>query len=79
MQIFILQELSASADTARKKVLRIACEEQETLAPHVAILGQTQASLRILYRGLTRFAIKEVSETAPDSTEVVKQQEWNVG
>ena len=74
MQGFILLGLTVSADTARKKVVRIAYEEQETLDPHAAILGQTQASLRILYRGLTRFAIREVTETAPDGTEAVQQQ-----
>ena len=70
----MLPGLVASVDAARKKVVRIAYEEQETLDPHAAILGQTQASLRILYRGLTRFAIQEVTETAPDGTEVVKQR-----
>ena len=74
MQGFVLLGLTASADAARKKIVRIAYEEQETLDPHAAILGQTQASLRILYRGLTRFAIKEVTETAPDGTESVQQQ-----
>ena len=74
MQGCILLGLFVSADAARKKIVRIAYEEQETLDPHVAILGQTQASLRILYRGLTRFAIKEARETAPDGTEVVKQR-----
>ena len=62
------------ADGAGRKIVRIAYEEQETLDPHVGILGQTQASLRILYRGLTRFAIKEVKETRPDGTEIVKQR-----
>ena len=70
----ILLGLFADTDAARKKVVRIAYEEQETLDPHVAILGQTQASLRILYRGLARFAIQEVTETAPDGSEVVKQR-----
>jgi len=70
----MLPGLVASVDAARKKVVRIAYEEQETLDPHAAILGQTQASLRILYRGLTRFAIREAAETAPDGTEVVKQR-----
>ena len=64
----------AFADGVRRKVVRIAYEEQETLDPHVGILGQTQASLRILYRGLTRFAIKEVTETAPDGSKVVKRR-----
>ena len=70
----MLPGLVASVDAARKKVVRIAYEEQETLDPHAAILGQTQASLRILYRGLTRFAIREVTETAPDGTEIVKRR-----
>ena len=70
----ILLGLFACADAARKKIVRIAYEEQETLDPHVAILGQTQASLRILYRGLTRFAIQEVTETAPDGTEVARHE-----
>lgn len=70
----ILLGLFAPADAARKKVVRIAYQEQETLDPHVAILGQTQASLRILYRGLTRFAIKAVRKTTPDGTEVVNQR-----
>ena len=70
----MLPGLVASVDAARKKVVRIAYEEQETLDPHAAILGQTQASLRILYRGLTRFAIKEVTQKAPDGTEMVKQR-----
>ena len=70
----VLLGLFASVEAARKKVVRIAYEEQETLDPHAAILGQTQASLRILYRGLTRFAIQKVTETAPDGTAVVKQR-----
>ena len=70
----VLLGLFASVEAARKKVVRIAYEEQETLDPHAAILGQTQASLRILYRGLTRFAIQEVTETAPDGTAVVKRR-----
>ena len=70
----ILLGLFACADAARKKIVRIAYEEQETLDPHAAILGQTQASLRILYRGLTRFAIREIAETAPDGTQVVRHQ-----
>ena len=68
---FLLCGLFRYTDAAARKVVRIAYEEQETLDPHVGILGQTQASLRILYRGLTRFAVREVTETAPDGTEVV--------
>ena len=74
IQGFILLGFFACADAARKKVVRIAYEEQETLDPHAAILGQTQASLRILYRGLTRFAIQAVAEMAPDGTEVVRHE-----
>jgi peptide/nickel transport system substrate-binding protein len=74
VQGFILLGLFASADAARKKIVKIAYKEQETLDPHVGILGQTQASLRLLYRGLTRFAIREVTETAPDGTQTVKRQ-----
>ena len=68
----LLFPLVEFADGASRKVVRIAYEEQETLDPHVGILGQTQASLRILYRGLTRFAIKEVRETGSDGTETVE-------
>ena len=71
---FLLSGTLGFADGARRKVVRIAYEEQETLDPHVGILGQTQASLRILYRGLARFAIKEVAEIAADGTEVMKQR-----
>lgn len=63
----------APADAARKKILRIAAKEQETLDPHRSILGQTQASVRLLYRGLTTFAIKNgkvvTSEVQPDLAE----------
>ena len=71
---FLLSVLHGLADAAPRKVVRIAYEEQETLDPHTGILGQTQASLRILYRGLTRFAIKEVAETAPDGSRAVKRR-----
>ena len=74
MQGFILLGLFAAADAARKKVVKIAYKEQETLDPHASILGQTQSGVRLLYRGLTRFAIKEVTETAPDGTEMVRQE-----
>jgi peptide/nickel transport system substrate-binding protein len=74
MQGFILLGLFASADAARKKIVKIAYKEQETLDPHASILGQTQSGVRLLYRGLTRFAIREVTETAPDGTQTVKRQ-----
>jgi peptide/nickel transport system substrate-binding protein len=61
------------ADAARKKVLNIAAKEPDTLDPHTSILGQTQAIVRFLYRGLTRFAIKDgkvtTAEVEPDLAE----------
>ena len=73
MQGLIVLGLFASAEAARKKVVKIAYKEQETLDPHASILGQTQSGVRLLYRGLTRFAVKEVTETAPDGSEVVRR------
>ena len=61
------------AAEAQKKVLNIAAKEPDTLDPHTSILGQTQAIVRFLYRGLTRFAIKDgkvtTSEVEPDLAE----------
>jgi len=58
---------------AQKKVLNIAAKEPDTLDPHTSILGQTQAMMRFMYRGLTRFAIKNgkvtTSEVEPDLAE----------
>jgi peptide/nickel transport system substrate-binding protein len=58
---------------AQKKVLNFAAKEPETLDPHASILGQTQAIVRFIYRGLTRFAIKEgkvtTAEVEPDLAE----------
>ena len=45
------------ASAARKKILKIAGKEQETLDPHRSILGQTQSGVRLMYRGLLKFAI----------------------
>jgi peptide/nickel transport system substrate-binding protein len=62
-----------AADAQKKKVLNIAAKEPETLDPHTSILGQTQAIKRFMYRGLTRFAIKDgkvtTSEVEPDLAE----------
>ena len=48
-------------------------KEPETLDPHTSVLGQVQASVRFLYRGLTRFAIKDgkvtTAEVEPDLAE----------
>ncbi|MGH7418203.1 MAG: hypothetical protein ACREKB_10555, partial [Candidatus Rokuibacteriota bacterium] len=48
-----------AAEAQRKKILNVAAKEPETLDPHTSILGQTQAIKRFMYRGLTRFAIKD--------------------
>jgi peptide/nickel transport system substrate-binding protein len=64
---------SAPAEAARKKVLNFAAKEPEHLDPHASILGQVQASVRFIYRGLTRFAIKDgkvtTAEVEPDLAE----------
>jgi peptide/nickel transport system substrate-binding protein len=58
---------------AQKKVLNVAAKEPETLDPHTSILGQSQAIYRFMYRGLTRFAIRDgkvtTAETDPDLAE----------
>jgi peptide/nickel transport system substrate-binding protein len=58
---------------AQKKILKVAAKEPETLDPHTSILGQTQAIKRFMYRGLTRFAIRDgkvtTSEVDPDLAE----------
>src|ERR671938_14936 len=63
----------APADAARKKVLNFAAKEPESLDPHASILGQVQAIVRFMYRGLTRFAIKDgkvtTTEAEPDLVE----------
>src|SRR5262245_6086438 len=41
-----------------KKVVNIAAKEPDTLDPHTSTLGQSQAISRFMFRGLTRFAIK---------------------
>lgn len=60
-------------EAARKKILNIAAKEPDTLDPHSSILGQTQAIVRFIYRGLTRFAIKDgkvtTAEVEPDLAE----------
>src|SRR5215467_2648649 len=61
------------ADAQRKKVLNIASKEPDTLDPHASILGQSQAIARFMFRGLTRFAIKDgkvtTAEVEPDLAE----------
>ena len=62
-----------AAEAQRKKVLNVAAKEPETLDPHTSILGQTQAIKRFMYRGLTRFAIRDgkvtTAEVDPDLAE----------
>jgi len=62
-----------SADAQRKKVLNIAAKEPDTLDPHASTLGQSQAIARFMFRGLTRFAIKDgkvtTAEVEPDLAE----------
>src|SRR6266496_1590171 len=62
-----------TADAQRKKILNIAAKEPDTLDPHASILGQSQAIARFMYRGLTRFAIKDgkvtTAEVEPDLAE----------
>ena len=64
---------AAPAETQAKTILNIAAKEPDTLDPHSSILGQTQAIVRFMYRGLTRFAIKDgkvtTAEVEPDLAE----------
>jgi peptide/nickel transport system substrate-binding protein len=61
------------AEAQRKKVLNIAAKEPDTLDPHASTLGQSQAISRFMFRGLTRFAIKDgkvtTAEVEPDLAE----------
>lgn len=58
LAVFVIAAMlqPAPASAAKKKILKIAAKEQETLDPHASILGQTQQSVRFLYRGLAKFA-----------------------
>src|SRR5262245_65350685 len=61
------------AEAQKKKILSIAAKEPDTLDPHGSTIGQSQAISRFLYRGLTRFAIKDgrvtTAEVEPDLAE----------
>jgi peptide/nickel transport system substrate-binding protein len=63
----------SATEAQKKKVLNIAAKEPDTLDPHTSILGQSQAIYRLMYRGLTRFAIKDgkvtTAEVEPDLAE----------
>jgi len=65
--------LAAPAEAQRKKVLSIAAKEPDNLDPHSSTIGQSQAISRFMYRGLTRFAIKDgrvtTAEVEPDLAE----------
>jgi len=54
-------------------VLRVGYNEPDTLDPHEAVTSASQAIVRLLYRGLTRFAIRDgrvtTSEVDPDLAE----------
>jgi len=59
---------------AQKKILKLGHIEPDTLDPHTSILGQSQAIVRFLYRGLTRFKITPdgkvtTAEVEPDMAE----------
>jgi peptide/nickel transport system substrate-binding protein len=62
-----------ATEAERKKVVNIAAKEPDTLDPHSSTIGQSQAISRFLYRGLTRFAIKDgrvtTAEVEPDLAE----------
>jgi peptide/nickel transport system substrate-binding protein len=62
-----------AAEAQRKKVLNVAAKEPDTLDPHSSTLGQSQAISRFMFRGLTRFAVKDgkvtTSEVEPDLAE----------
>jgi peptide/nickel transport system substrate-binding protein len=61
------------AEAQRRKILNVAAKEPDTLDPHSSTLGQSQAITRFMFRGLTRFAIKDgkvtTSEVEPDLAE----------
>src|SRR5438093_7442836 len=65
--------LPAPAEAAKKRIVHFASKEPETLDPHTSVLGQVQAIVRFVYRGLTRFAIKDgkvtTTEVEPDLAE----------
>ena len=76
--VFLVALASAAAvappaEAQRKKVLSIAAKEPDNLDPHSSTIGQSQAISRFMYRGLTRFAIKDgkvtTAEVEPDLAE----------
>ena len=71
--VTVLASAVPPAEAQRKKVLNIAAKEPDTLDPHTSTLGQSQAIARFMFRGLTRFAIKDgkvtTAEVEPDLAE----------
>jgi len=63
----------APVRAAKKRILHFAAKEPESLDPHSSTQGPVQALARFVYRGLTRFAIKDgrvtTSEVEPDLAE----------
>src|SRR5437870_7973946 len=61
------------AEEAQNDILNMAAREPDTLDPHSGTLGQSQAISRFMFRGLTRFAIKDgkvtTAEVEPDLAE----------
>lgn len=72
LMALMVVDLSTVA-AARKQVLNVGHREPDTLDPHKALLGTTQPIIRYIYRGLTRFAIKDgrvtTAEVEPDLAE----------
>src|ERR1700730_15303105 len=55
-----------SAEAAHNRILNFASKEPDTLDPHASTIGQSQAIVRFMYRGLTRFAIKDGKVTTAE-------------
>jgi peptide/nickel transport system substrate-binding protein len=66
-----------AVDAARKNILKIAAQEQDTLDPHASVLAQTQQSVRLVYRGLTKFATKD-GKVWTTSVEPDLAESWTV-
>jgi peptide/nickel transport system substrate-binding protein len=64
--ITIVASIEPAPAEAQKKILNVAAKEPETLDPHKSVLGQTQAIKRFMYRGLTKFAIRDGKVTTAD-------------
>ncbi|ETX09195.1 MAG: hypothetical protein ETSY2_00975 [Candidatus Entotheonella gemina] len=75
LAVFVAVALSQPnvAHAVRQKILKIAAKEQDTLDPHASTLGQTQQAVRLVYRGLTKFATQDgkvrTSSVEPDLAE----------